>query len=301
MVRMFNDVLKRFKLQNIVGKFIYTNVAVYIIIVLIGVFSVLFNAGNIGNVFIKYFELPSSLIQLLHRPWTLFTYMFLHERLMHILWNMIALYFFGKIFIDFYSIRHFVGTYILGGLFGGVAFVLSYNIFPYFAPYVENSYLVGASASVLAVVVASAVRNPEYRINLMFVGSVKLSTFAIVAVAISVLMLAGDNSGGNFAHLGGAFAGWLVAYMLNRGVDVTLLVNKPFDWVSALFKKEKYQRKKKAKFKYTTGGRSADYEYNAHKRKSEAEIDKILEKIKKGGYASLTDEEKKRLFEASSK
>ena len=298
---MFDNLLHKFKSQNIVGKFIYINVAVYIIAVLIGVFSVLFNVGNAGNTLIKYLELPSSLVMLAHRPWTLFTYMFLHERFMHILWNMLALYFFGKIFIDFYSLRHFVGTYIFGGLFGGLAFVLSYNLFPYFAPYVENSYLIGASASVLAIVVASAVRNPGYRINLLLVGSVKLSTFAIATVAISVFMLAGDNAGGNFAHLGGAVAGWLIAYMLNKGIDITAVVNKPIDWFAALCRTENFRKKKKTKFKYTAGGRAADYEYNARKKATEADVDKILEKIKKGGYASLTEDEKKRLFDASSK
>ena len=99
---MFNDIIQKFRLQNIVGKFIYANVAVYIIVVLIGVFSVLFNAGNVGSVVIKYFELPSSLTMLLHRPWTLLTYMFMHEQFTHILWNMFALYIFGRIFIDFY-------------------------------------------------------------------------------------------------------------------------------------------------------------------------------------------------------
>jgi membrane associated rhomboid family serine protease len=298
---MFDNIFQKFKLQNIVGKFIYANVAVYIIVVLIGVFSVLFNVGD-GNAVIKYVELPSSLPLLLHRPWTLLTYMFLHEQFTHILWNMIALYVFGRIFIDFYSLRHFVGTYIMGGLFGGIAFVLSYNLFPYFAPYVGSSYLIGASASVLAIVVASAVRNPDYRINLLLIGSVKLSTFAIITVAISVLMLSGNNAGGNFAHLGGALAGWLVAYMLNKGVDITSVVNKPIDWIATLFKKETYRRKPKPKFKYSAGGsRNADYEYNARKKASEAEVDRILEKIKKGGYASLTDDEKKRLFDASSK
>jgi membrane associated rhomboid family serine protease len=297
---MFKNIFQKFKLQNIVGKFIYINVAIYVVVALIGVFSVLFNAGA-GDVVVRYLELPSSLQQLLCRPWTLFTYMFLHEQFMHILWNMIALYVFGRIFIDFFSLRHFVGTYILGGLFGGVAFVLSYNVFPYFEPYVGISYLIGASASVLAIVVASAVRNPGYRINLLLIGSVKLSTFALITVAISVFMLAGDNAGGNFAHLGGAVAGWLVAYMLNKGVDITSFVNKPIDWVTSFFKKGYFSRRRKPEFKYTSGGRSADYEYNARKKANEAEIDKILEKIKRGGYASLTEDEKKRLFDASSK
>lgn len=298
---MFKDYINRIKSSDIVGKYIFANVAVYVFVLFIGVFSVLFNAGGGVNGVVRLFELPASLPLLLQRPWTIVTYMFLHEHFMHILWNMVALYFFGRIFLNFYSVRHFVGVYIMGGLFGGAAFVLSYNLFPYFAPYVGSSFLVGASASVLAVVVASAVRSPEYRIKLFLIGSVKLSTFALVTVAISFLMLSGDNAGGNFAHLGGAFAGWLMAYMLNKGKDITAFVNRPIDWVVTLFKSKPAQKRKKGKFTYAKTGRNADYEYNARKKESEAAVDKILEKIKKGGYSSLTEEEKKRLFEASGK
>ena len=298
---MFKDYINRIKSSDIVGKYIFANVAVYVFVLFIGVFSVLFNAGGKVNGVVRFLELPASLHLFLQRPWTILTYMFLHEHFMHILWNMLALYFFGRIFLNFYSVRHFVGLYIIGGLFGGTAFLLSYNLFPYFAPYVGSTFLVGASASVLSVVVAAAVRSPEYRIRLFLVGSVKLSTFALVTVAISFLMLSGDNAGGNFAHLGGAFAGWLMAYMLNKGKDVTAFVNRPIDWVVTLFKSNPSDKKKKGKFTYTKTGRNADYEYNARKKASEAEVDKILEKIKKGGYSSLTDEEKKRLFDASGK
>ena len=115
-------------------------------------------------------------------------------------------------------------------------------------------------------------------------------------------MLAGENAGGNFAHLGGALAGYLFATLLGKGVDVTNVVNRPVDWVRSLFSTNPFKRKKKPKFTYTAGGkRGADYEHNARKKAAEAEIDAILEKIKKGGYASLSDSEKKRLFDASSK
>lgn len=298
---MFENLYKKYRDSDVVGKYIFVNVALYVLLLFIGVFSVLFNAGTLSADVLSFVELPASLGELALRPWTVFTYMFIHAGLWHILWNMFALYFFGKIFLNFYSVRHFVGIYILGGLFGALFFVLAYNLFPYFGPYLPFSRLVGASAAVLAIVVAAAVRSPQYRINLMFVGSVKLSTFALVVVAMSFLMLSGENAGGNFAHLGGAFAGWLVADMLNKGKDLTLVVNGPIDWMSSLLTRLRTPRKKKTKFTYTRGGRSADYEYNARKKADEAEVDRILEKVKKGGYASLSEEEKRRLFEASSK
>lgn len=298
---MFENLYKKYRGSDVVGKFIFVNVALYVLLLFIGVFSVLFNAGSLSADVLSFVELPASLGEFALRPWTVLTYMFIHAGLWHILWNMLALYFFGRIFLNFYSVRHFVGIYILGGLFGALFFVLAYNLFPYFGPYLPFSRLVGASAAVLAVVVAAAVRSPQYRINLMFVGSVKLSTFALVVVAMSFLMLSGENAGGNFAHLGGAFAGWLVADMLNKGRDLTQVVNGPIDWVSSLIVRLRTPRKKKTKFTYTRGGRSADYEYNARKKADEAEVDRILEKVKNGGYASLSEEEKKRLFEASSK
>ncbi len=298
---MFENLYKKYRDSDVVVKYIFVNVALYVLLLFIGVFSVLFNAGTLSANVLSFVELPASLELLLVRPWTVFTYMFIHASLWHILWNMFALYFFGKIFLNFYSVRHFVGIYILGGLFGALFFVLAYNLFPYFGPYLPFSRLVGASAAVLAIVVAAAVRSPQYRINLMFVGSVKLSTFALVVVAMSFLMLSGENAGGNFAHLGGAFAGWLVADMLNKGKDLTLVVNGPIDWMSSLLTRLRTPRKKKTKFTYTRGDRSADYDYNARKKADEAEVDRILEKVKKGGYASLSEEEKKRLFEASSK
>jgi hypothetical protein len=195
-----------------------------------------------------------------------------------------------------------VGVYLLGGLSGALFFVLAYNVFPYFAGVVDVAHLVGASAAVLAVVTAAAVRSPEYRISLVFFGSVKLSTFAIFTVCISVLMLSGDNAGGNFAHLGGALGGYLFALMLGKGYDVTDVVCRPADWLKSLFERLRARRGKKRKFTYSPGGKhGADYEHNARKKADEAEIDAILEKIKKGGYASLSEKEKMRLFDASSK
>lgn len=291
--------------SNVVGQFICVNVAVYIIAVFIAVFSLFFNSPSWGAEWVNLLGLPASLTGIMYRPWTLLTYMFLHTELWHILWNMLALYAFGKIFLNFYSVRHFVGIYVLGGIFGGLFFVAAFNVFPFFAPYINGAPLVGASAAVLAVVAASAVRSPNYRVVLLLFGSVRLSTIAWVTFLLSFLMLTGDNPGGNFAHLGGMFAGWLVAFLLNKGYDLTNVVNRPLDFLSRIFKKRPKARKK-AKFNFVRGEgaaakRSGDYAYNARKKADEAEVDKILEKIKTGGYASLSEAEKKRLFEASSR
>lgn len=294
---MFKDLYKRFKNENIVGRFIYVNVAIYIIVAFIGVFATLFNVRNYVGDYMRWFELPASLEQFIYQPWSILTYMFLHERIMHILWNMLALYGFGRIFLSFFSLRHFVGVYLLGGLMGGLFFMLAFNVFPYFDGVVGNAYLLGASASVLAVVVASAVRSPNYTVNLMFFGSMRLMTVAVITVVVSLLLLASENAGGNFAHLGGAFAGWLFAYMLNKGKDIASPINKIIDFFATFSLKK--PSAPKAKFNYSRGGRAADYEYNANKKKESEVIDKILEKVKASGYSSLTEEEKKRLFDAS--
>ena len=127
---MFDELIAKFRAADIVRKYIYANVLVYIILVLIGVFSVLLNCPSLASTVNSWFELPASLLSLAQRPWTIFTYMFVHGGVMHILWNMFALYVFGRIFLDFFSVRHFVGVYVLGGVFGALFFVVAYNLFP---------------------------------------------------------------------------------------------------------------------------------------------------------------------------
>ncbi len=299
MVRIISDLKNRFLAENIVGRFIYINVGVFILFALLDVVGTLFNVTTSPALYLKmWLELPSAPADYILQPWSLVTYMFLHGGLMHILWNMLALYWFGKIFLSFFSTRHFVGLYLFGGIVGGLFFMLAYNIFPMFTSSGNNGYLVGASAAVLAIVTASAVRVPDYKINLLLIGEVKLSTLAVATVVISLLLITSDNAGGSFAHLGGAFAGWAFAYYLNKGRDLTLYINKAVDFVVNV-SQNGFKRTHKPKMNIFKGKRSDAYDYNAKKKEQSAEIDKILEKLKKSGYASLTDEEKKRLFDAS--
>jgi membrane associated rhomboid family serine protease len=271
---------------------------IYILFALLDVFATLFNIPSPARFLKEWLELPSDPADFIYQPWSLITYMFLHGGLTHILWNMLALYWFGKIFLSFFSTRHFVGLYLLGGIVGGLFFIAAYNIFPMFTSTGSHANLVGASAAVLAIVAASAVRVPDYKINLLLIGTVKLSTLAVATVIIDLLLITSDNAGGSFAHLGGAFSGWAFAYFLNKGRDLTLYINKALDYLANICKNG-IKRPRKPKMNIFKGKRTDDYDYNVQKKEQNAEVDKILEKLKRSGYSSLTEEEKKRLFDAS--
>lgn len=305
MAHIIKNLWNRFCKESIVGKYIYANVAVFVAMALVGVFATLMNAVLPITGFMRWFELPASVQHFLYQPWSLVTYMFIHDGFMHILWNMFALYGFGRIFLNFYSTKHFTGVYFLGGIVGGLFFILAYNVFPYFEPIVDKSYLVGASAAVMAIVVASAVRTPNTVVNLMFFGSVRLVTLAAITVFISVLLLASENAGGNFAHIGGAVAGAVFAFSLNKGHDVTKFINAVGEFIAGMWDKIRglINRRPKMEFKRTSGAakHSVDYDYNARKREKENTMNEILEKVKRSGYSSLTEEEKKRLFDSSQK
>ena len=295
MGNFISDLKNGFKRGNISLQFIYINVGVFVVSTLVGVILMLFNWG--GMSWLQWLELPAWLSQFVVQPWSLFTYMFLHAGVLHLLFNMLWLYWFGEMFLSIYSARHFQGLYILGGICGGLFYMLAYNVFPYFAPYVYGSYLLGASASVLAVVVATAARLPEYRVNFMFIGAVRLKYVALFVVLMDLLFVTSGNGGGHIAHLGGALAGWWFAWSLGKGRDVTRWVNKVFDVLSGGIKVSRSP--KKPKMKVEKGGREADYDYNANKKRQNDEIDRILDKLKQSGYSSLSTEEKKRLFDAS--
>lgn len=295
MTRSTTDFIAKFRQGSMVVRFIYLNVGVFVLTTLITLFCTLFKQED---VLVGWFKCPADVCTLLHQPWSLLTYMFLHANVLHILFNMLWFYWFGQLFLQLFSAKHLRGLYVLGGLCGGVLYIVAFNIFPYFQPYVSMSYLVGASASVLAIAIATAVREPNYRIGLMLFGSVRLKYLALVLIVTDLLLITSDNSGGHIAHLGGALAGWWFAKALQKGYDPTAWINAIIDCVGRLFER-KPRRKPKMKVYY--GERTADYDYNTRRKQQEANIDRILEKIKKSGYGSLSDEEKKTLFDASKK
>lgn len=288
------DLKSSYERGSISLKFIYINIGIFILTSLVGVVLMLFNLN--GGEWLNVFELPAWLPQFIKQPWSLVTYMFLHAGILHLLFNMLWLYSFGQLFLMFFSARHFRGLYFLGGLSGGLLYMLSYNVFPYFSSYIYGSYLLGASASVLAIVVATAVREPEFRVHLMLFGQIRLKYLALIMIVTDLLFVTSGNAGGHIAHLGGALAGWWFAAGLRKGTDVTKWINGIIDWLGGGWKIKRAPKKPKMKVHY--GGRTSDYEYNARKKAQSDEIDRILDKLKKSGYQSLSTEEKKRLFDA---
>ena len=291
---------------DIVSRFIYLNVGVFVFVTLVNLFLTLF--GVPANPWMKYLQLPSWLPTFFFQPWSLVTYMFLHVGLFHLLFNMLWLLWFGRLFLNFFSSKHFRGLYILGGIYGGLSFVLAYNILPGFEASLPNASLLGASASVLAVVVATAVREPNLPVQFMFLGSVRLKFVALCMVAFDLLFISYDNAGGHIAHLGGAAAGWFFAAGLAKGVDRTQWINDTIDFFSGKLKINwskifSWKPKRKPKMNVHYGDRQKDYDFNAQKnaqkKERQEELDTILDKLRKSGYGSLTDDEKRRLFDAS--
>lgn len=294
----WNDIKAFYLRGTSLMRLIYINVGAFVLVKLVSLCLILFNINTTSVT--SYLELPSNLMMLIRQPWSIITYMFMHADVMHIFFNMISLYWFGRIALERISQKQLVALYVLGGLAGAALYLLAYNIFPYFSVAVNSSYLLGASGAVVAICVAAATLQPHYSLRLMFIGEVKLVWLAIGMVAISVFGITGNNAGGEFAHIGGAILGYFYAKAWLRGKDYSRPVTSVINWFTNLFKRT-------PKMKVNQSGRQTatrmktDAEYNKEKRANEAAIDAILDKIKQHGYESLTAEEKRELFDRSKK
>jgi membrane associated rhomboid family serine protease len=272
------------KLSLLIG----INVIVYLAINIPAVIEQLFT--GFGNSMIlsftdEYLLLPAYLPKLLTRFWTPFTYMFMHAGVFHILFNMLWLYWMGQIFEEYLGNKRTIGLYLLGGLAGGLLFVAAYNLLPAFTVNnaAQGAPLVGASASVMAIIIATATLLPDYTISLILIGPVKLKWIAVFYVVIDFLAIAGSNPGGEIAHLGGALMGFVYIKQLQRGSD----------WVGGI---TKLFTRSKPKMKVVTRNQAQS---KISTQPNQDEIDRILDKISGSGYDSLTRQEKETLFRAS--
>ena len=285
--------------RNALSRLLLINIVVFIFISIARLIIFLFHAdptwdeANTVSRIAYWLSVPASPHELLLRPWTVLTYMFLHENLLHIFFNMLVLYFGGRIFSEYLGGKKLTVTYLIGGLAGAVLYIAAFNIFPVFSDVVEHSVALGASASVLAILVAIATFIPNYTVSLLFLGRIKLKYIAIIFVAIDILSIEKSNPGGHLAHLGGAIWGFAYILMLKKGVDVA----KIFPPIGRFFK-NLFKRRPKMRVSYSKKPLTDD-EYNTLKAERQKKTDAILDKIARSGYESLTKEEKELLFKAS--
>lgn len=291
---IWDDIKNTFRRGNTLTKLIYINIGVFLVITVAAIFSFLLKNDRIASAVLNLFSVPADLNELLRRPWTIVTYMFTHKELLHILFNMLWLYWFGKIFLEYLDQRKLVAVYLLGGISGAIVYIASFNIFPAFTGMISSSIAIGASASVMAIVVAIAAYVPDYTINLFLLGTIRIKYMALAIFILTSVLDFSVNSGGKLAHIGGALFGYFYTLNLRRGRDVSKGFNRMLDFFATLFKPRK-------KMKVTHKKPPSDYDYNRMKSDHQQNINNILDKISKGGYDSLTREEKETLFRESQK
>lgn len=282
--------------SSILNKLIMINVIIYLLFVVIklfvGITGFLFQepyfTSFVSKKIIYYLSCPASFEALLIRPWTIITSIFFHEKFWHILFNMIMLSVVGGIFRQYLKEKHLLITYIIGGIVGNLAYILSYNFFPVFDIAVSQSIAMGASGGIMAILAAITVYRPSHKLNLLFIGPVKLIWITIFFFIIDFISIPNGNAGGHIAHIGGALYGALsVLFYVKFG-----------------FKFPNFKKSEKKKVKYATATNYSyhekplsDEEYNARKVQNQKRIDIILDKISQNGYESLSKEEKEFLFQ----
>jgi membrane associated rhomboid family serine protease len=292
MENIFINLQHSFSRGSILTKLIYINAGVFIVLHVWRICFILFGLQEIA--LLPWIQLPSSPTAFLTGPWTLITYMFTHFDVLHILFNMLWLYWFGTIFLQFFNSRQLGGLYLLGGIAGGLLFMAAYNVFPYFRNLASGSVLMGASASVMAIVFAVSFYRKNYSITLLLLGRIKLIYLAMGVLVFDLLAITSSNAGGHIAHLGGALLGIWFASRMKAGKDLTAPLNRLMDVIVNAGK-----RKPRMRVSYRRN--ETRYEYNARQQAINAELDAILDKLKRSGYAGLSSEEKRKLFEASKK
>ncbi|MDG2246520.1 MAG: rhomboid family intramembrane serine protease [Flavobacteriales bacterium] len=296
MANPVNDLVTRFWTNgSMLYRLISINVVVFIVLLLLSIISKLFIpalASFSDDAF--FLATTADLGKLLYRPWTVVTHMFTHQGFFHLFFNMLVLFYFGKDFQDFFGPRKLLATYLLGGLVGFLAFLLLLNAS---VTLTTNVSAVGASAAVMAVMVGLATYFPDKTFRLMLIGNVKLKWIAIVYVFIDLIGLNGlSNVGGHAGHLGGALYGFLLMYQMRNGKDIGMWFEKLLDRLADLFRKRPKLKVKYSKKEKNSRAPKSDDEYNAEKVAKQKKIDKILDKISKAGYDSLTKSEKDYLF-----
>ncbi|HMJ69988.1 MAG TPA: rhomboid family intramembrane serine protease [Cyclobacteriaceae bacterium] len=298
---MFGEFRNAFdKYNNGHVQLIIINVVIFIVMVLLFATSKWFGFEQVFNLIEKFFLLPPKFGDFITRPWTIISYAFAHDwgGIWHILGNMLALYWFGKLLIEYLGNDKLIAVYVLGALAGGVVYLMMFNFVPFFVTRSEFPGLIGASAAVFAIMMAIVTLIPDYTFFLLFLGPVKIKYIALFYIVVSFIGSVGANDGGNIAHLGGLLMGFVYTKQLQVGVNWGSWITGTLNWVSGLFKASPKVKVTYRKAEPVKKGATAKQSFN---KATQEEIDAILDKISDKGYESLTKDEKEKLFNASKK
>ncbi len=292
----FKNAFNRYNNAHV--QLIIINVVIFLALAVVYVFTKVSGFGPIFELVYDQFSIPPRFVDFIARPWTIITYSFAHSLTIfsHIIFNMLALYWFGRLFIEYLGNDKLIAVYVLGALAGGLVYLLMFNTIPFFIANSNFSGMVGASAAVYAIMIATATLLPNYSFYLLFLGPVKIKYIAFGFIVISFIGSVESNAGGNLAHLGGALMGYVYIKQLQAGVNWGGWITSTLEWINGLFQpkpkvKVTYRKEEPKKAKPSSGFTKATQE----------EIDVILDKISDKGYESLTKDEKEKLFNASKK
>lgn len=296
---LVTEIKSRYTKGDISMKLIFVNVGIHLSILISAIVIALFSNFEMLEI---HEDISSFLIlpvndsaNLLFKPHTLITHMFMHGGIGHLLLNMVMLYFMGKLFLSYFTSKNLFGLYLLGGLVGAIILLTIATISPKMQ---YTSSASGASAAIMAITIAVCAYAPKSEVRLFGIYAVKLMWIGVVVVFMDIIDLLDENTGGHIAHLGGAATGYFFATSKKKGIDITAGINRIIDKISVFFKRDP---KMKVVHSQEKVRKMSDEEYNSSKQTSQKEIDKILDKISASGYDSLSKTEKEMLFKYSSK
>lgn len=288
MSSIIDDLKRQYKFGGIAQRLIYLNIACFLVSYVI--FGLL-RFVNIDIDFLHYVSLSSNPKDLLWKPWSIISYSFFHSDFFHIFFNLIILNFSSQLFLTFFNQKQLLGLYILSAIFSGVVFVFSFYLMNIISP------IVGASAAIMAILVATTTYQPLMNLRLLIIGNVKLWHVTVVILLIDLMQIQSENSGGHIAHLAGAFFGFIFIKLLENGTDLSKIVSNLLDFFVNLFKKSPTKPFKTVHKNYKKPTEKPVSRI-VTKDKTQQQIDEILDKISRSGYDCLTKEEKEFLFKA---
>ncbi len=287
-MNIIDDLKLQYKIGGIVTRLLFWNVALFVIPWL---FFELLSLLGITIDYMQYLSLSSNPADLLWKPWSLFSYAFFHTGILHILFNMMVLNFSGRLFMTYFTSKQLFGLYVLSAIFAGISYVLIFYLLNINAP------IVGASAAIMAILVATTTYYPLMDLRLLIIGNVKLWHVTAVIVVIDLMQLRSENMGGHISHLAGAMFGFIFIKLLQNGTDLSAAVSRFIDFFTKLFQKNTASPFKKVHKNYSPPVVKSVSKI-VTKDKSQQQIDEILDKISQSGYDSLSNEEKEFLFKA---